>query len=1105
MAAACAALCAASPAALDIKPLWTAEANMVMEGAPIVVDLDGDGAAEVLAAAYENIIVVDGSGHERWRFDTRGRYSTCPAVLERADAPALIFAGDNTGLFTCLDGAGAVVWQAEIAPVFCSGPALADLDGDSAIEVIQGDKSGAVSVFDALTGAAVWKKSIDGECSSPAVGDLDGDGTIEIVIATGAGKVFALDAHGEVRWELALGGTSPDWATCSPILFADSAGRVCVAAASPEQRFCCIDAQGELVWQRPTRGAVASTISAGDPDGDGRADLFVVTQLGVLYRFDEAGRVIWDIDTQGRSLASGAILDLDGDGTSEYVLCTQQGNLLVFNESGEVVFNHQFDNRTINVTPAFGDIVVDRPGLAFAITGGESGRIFCFGAPAAVDVPAQWRTYRCDNRLTGAWLGLAAQDRVTMTPENLNWDLLLTGDDVTFRIANPSPGGAPMKAEAACLRPDGSRQAAVGVVTGARGLLTIPVSIPAPGVYRFEWSLRDSAGEILAKGSRELTLTPYRNDEALARRAALALRAAIEGAGGGEAKPMAVALRREAEEIEAEVEALTPLQAAAPGAEPEFGERLDLRTAVLNVRSKRALALADVARTTFAEAPGASLMVFEGTTWENRDVDRQLPAEAANPLRIERRCIVGEHEPVSVKVFSVTINEIEVGVDVESDAITVTPYEVKPVPTNQGTTAWDPIQRLHDNRIAVPSLETREIWLDIDLGGVAAGTHTVRVRLNGGGQVTEVEIVLDVLPFEMAGPGAVRLCCWATYDGDAVEDLLRHGNTVFITGFPSAGVADGDAPRIEIDFTALDAFLAPLASHDVFLLMSGIPALGVPMEEEAYVPRFAAYIDEVLRHLAERGVDEDRVALYPYDEPGGQGWDTVNHFVAFARQAKAARPGLKFYVNGGGDLPMLEALNEVASIWCPGFYALPESTPEMEFIRHSGKTLWSYDCGYAYARPIGANTKTINVVAEYRLAAPFALSLGAMGLGFWCYNVGPSMWDPIRDEYPIVYGNADGTHTSCRRWEAVREGMEDARILIGLREKLADESVDAAIKDGIRRLLDETLPGVTRQTLGEARLGVARYVLDASNSDDTVGRFRGELMECVASLSAATP
>ncbi|MEO2031826.1 MAG: PQQ-binding-like beta-propeller repeat protein [Planctomycetaceae bacterium] len=1100
-----AALATQPAAGLEIEPLWVANPDMIMEGAPMVVDLDGDGDTEILTAAYENIIVVDGTGKELWRFDTRGRYSTCPAILERDQQPPLIYAGDNRGMFTCLDGQGNVVWQKDMGNIFCSSSALADLNEDGVVEIIQGDHAGLISALDALTGEARWESQVEGVCSSPAVADLNGDGTLEIVVSTGAGKTFALDASGELIWEFTQGGTAPFWAIASPVLFANSNGQVCVAVASHEGHFYCLDGQGKVLWDRTTRGAVASTISVADFDADGRADLFAVTELGVVYRFDEAGRLLWDIDTQGRSLASGAIIDLNGDGALEYMLCTQRGNLLAFSNAGEVVFNYQFDNRTINVTPAFGDFVRERPGLEFAVTGGESGRIFCFGTSAPVDSLAPWRTYRGDNRLTGSWLGLAGSNTIRMTPENLTWDQIYAGDDITFRVVNPTPGDAALNAKAVCVRPDGSRQVAVGKVVGRQGILRIPVSMTAPGVYRFEWALENEGENPLVNGSRELTLLPWQNDQALASRALLALQKAL-----GQRKVVPTdkgypaAMYQEYLGIEKEAAALATQQAAAPGSTHAFREQLNARTAALNARAKRAMALAGVSSSILADASDRQLVAFEGTTWENRNVDRQLPSEADMPLHLTRRCITGEHEPVSVKLLNVTLDTILAGARVETGlgGPSVTAHEVKPVPTNQNTTAWDPIVPMSDGRLPIPSLEAREVWLDIDLSGVKAGTHNVNVFFDTGASETKVVLTLEVLPFEMAESGATRLCCWASYNDDAVTDLLAHGNNLFTHGLPSAKVGIGAAPRIEIDFTRLDEFIAPLAGHDVFLLMGGIPALGVPMESDSYVPRLADYLDQLMRHLAARGIDEDRIALYPHDEPGGHGWDTVHHYVAFGRQALKARPGVKLYVNGGGDLAMFQALNEVTSIWCPGFYMLSEDTPEMNFLRESGKTIWSYDCGYSYARPIGANTKTINVVAQYRMAAVFGFHFGATGIGYWCYNSGPSMWDAVEQEYPLVYQNSDDTHTSSRRWEAVREGMEDTRILVALRRKLSDESIGAEVKEKIRHLLEETLSGISRQSLAEVHLGAARYVIDDSNNDGTVERLRSEMLDCVALLTA---
>ena len=78
--------------------------------------------------------------------------------------------------------------------------------------------------------------------------------------------------------------------------------------------------------------------------------------------------------------------------------------------------------------------------------------------------------------------------------------------------------------------------------------------------------------------------------------------------------------------------------------------------------------------------------------------------------------------------------------------------------------------------------------------------------------------------------------------------------------------------------------------------------------------------------------------------------------------------------------------------------------------------------------------------------------------------------------------------------------MEDARILIALRDKLSDQTIGALARTRISHLLDESLPVFARQSLEDVRIGAARYVLDATNNDAAVESFRSELLDCVESL-----
>jgi hypothetical protein len=275
-------------------------------------------------------------------------------------------------------------------------------------------------------------------------------------------------------------------------------------------------------------------------------------------------------------------------------------------------------------------------------------------------------------------------------------------------------------------------------------------------------------------------------------------------------------------------------------------------------------------------------------------------------------------------------------------------------------------------------------------------------------------------------------------------------------------------------------------------LLSGMPALQGEVSSDQYVAELKTYLDALARHMAEKGLDTRHFALYPFDEPGGAGWNTVNSFVAFGKAVRAANPDILIYQDGGCELPMCEVMKPVTDIWTPSIYQLPDKSEVMEAIRGTGKTLWSYNCGYGYSRPTGPNLKNINVVAEYRNAALFALNCGATGIGFWSYNIGGDPWTRVDMEYPMVYPGADKPVAS-RRWKAVRESIEDARIFMALR--------NAAPNDKVRALAEETLPAIMNQSFEEMRLGLARYILDATNNDETVNMLREELMNC-AELAA---
>ena len=188
--------CFSQSSKLKLPLLWTAEFNTLLESAPTVADINNDSRDEILVAGREEIFALGKDGRELWRWRTRGRFMTYPAVLKRKGQLSLIYLADFSGLFTCLNGAGRKIWQVELnAPSDWSATVIADLDADGVSEVIQTDEKGTVWLFNALTGAVQWQTKINGKPVSPAVGDLDGDGKQEILVATNEGFLFVASTN----------------------------------------------------------------------------------------------------------------------------------------------------------------------------------------------------------------------------------------------------------------------------------------------------------------------------------------------------------------------------------------------------------------------------------------------------------------------------------------------------------------------------------------------------------------------------------------------------------------------------------------------------------------------------------------------------------------------------------------------------------------------------------------------------------------------------------------------------------------------------------------------------------------------------------------------
>ncbi len=279
-------------------------------------------------------------GNVRWTAAIGGKVRPAPALGDlNGDGAVEVVVGDEKGRLHVYDSrTGRRLWQKQTGTNlygnggFIGAAALVDVDGDRRLDVVAGARDGVLRAYRGRDGHILWEVKRDsGMHASPSVGDFDGDGKPEVLAAWSYSDIGIFDAHtGAQRWsqELSLDSGGIEGLFGSPVPLPGRPGVLVQGTSWWGNRDGIVGVGAVQRTYRSTEGRVSSTAVVTDLDGDGTSEAILGTEAGDLVAVNADGQR-WILSHVGRIEAPAMLADVDGNGTFE-LLVAADDHLLCF-------------------------------------------------------------------------------------------------------------------------------------------------------------------------------------------------------------------------------------------------------------------------------------------------------------------------------------------------------------------------------------------------------------------------------------------------------------------------------------------------------------------------------------------------------------------------------------------------------------------------------------------------------------------------------------------------------------------------------------------------------------------------------------------------------
>jgi outer membrane protein assembly factor BamB len=336
---------------------WSFETESQVRTSPIVSNIDEETDRKTIFAGAENgtVYALRGdNGETSWRFETKGAINHSLQVydVDKNDVDEVIFGSADEYLYAVNAENGDRAWRSKMSSPIRSGTAIGDVDADDWPEIIVAEQAvRAIEVRDGFP-TVEWTFSSDDAHSesraTPTIADIDGDSSLEVLSGSENGKLYILSGEdGTEDWTYKIGdairasvavgdinlNTSTDIAIPShdeKLYVVDGRRQETIWSLRAFDWFGASPVLSELYKQEPTIGGIpwpALDVAVGNRDGF----FYTLNAGGSPQRKprynDNLRDTGWRLDNEGPIRRAAAIADIDGDGSAEIIVGSDKGTV----------------------------------------------------------------------------------------------------------------------------------------------------------------------------------------------------------------------------------------------------------------------------------------------------------------------------------------------------------------------------------------------------------------------------------------------------------------------------------------------------------------------------------------------------------------------------------------------------------------------------------------------------------------------------------------------------------------------------------------------------------------------------------------------------------